>query len=264
MMDAPRELAANRNQEPCRLPLHFATSVRRLASARNVSILAILALLVAVSPMASARNTERHKHPRLHAIRHMLLNVGLPGLGFIPDDDELDVVPEDGQKYEIKLARQGGEIIDVVYRVGDTYIPEALDKLSQFLHDTHNEEVKTYDPRTFDVLHTMLAKLGRSSSVIEILSGYRTKVTNDELRASGATNAAEHSQHIEAKALDIRVPGIPAVELRDAALSLGAGGVGYYPKSQFIHVDTGPVREWTFAPHRSSRSGLRSRHRRRA
>jgi uncharacterized protein YcbK (DUF882 family) len=185
----------------------------------------------------------------------MLSNIGLPEMGLISDE-----VPEDGEKYELKLARQGGEIIDVIYRIGDTYIPEALDNLSQFLRDTHNDEVKTYDPRTFDLLHTMLTKLNRQDSVIEILSGYRTKETNDALRESGTSNAAEHSQHIEANALDIRAPGIPAVRLRDAALSLGAGGVGYYPKSQFIHVDTGPVREWTYAPHRN----LHTRRRRHA
>jgi uncharacterized protein YcbK (DUF882 family) len=184
---------------------------------------------------------------------HLLSNVVLPGMGSISDDD----MPEDGEKYELKLARQGGEIVDVIYRVGDVYIPVALDKLSQFLRDTHNDEVKSYNPRTFDVLHTMLSKLNRSSSVIQILSGYRTKETNDTLRESGTTNAAEHSQHIEGNALDIRVPGIPAVELRDAALSLGAGGVGYYPRSQFIHVDTGPVRQWTYVPRRTGHTRRR-------
>jgi uncharacterized protein YcbK (DUF882 family) len=168
-------------------------------------------------------------------------------MGFISDDEVL----EDGEKYELKLTRQGGEIIDVIYRVGDTYIPEALDNLSQFLRDSHNDEVKSYDPRTFDILHTMLRKLDRSSSVIEVLCGYRTKETNDELRARRTTNAAEHSEHIEANALDIRVPGVPAVQLRDAALSLGGGGVGYYPRGQFVHVDTGPVRKWTYVPHRA-------------
>ena len=137
--------------------------------------------------------------------------------------------------------------------MGDTYIPDALDELSQFLRDRHNDEVKSYDPRAFDVLHTMLRKLNRSSSVIEILCGYRTKETNDALRESGTTNAAEHSEHIEANAIDIRVPGIPAVKLRNAALSWG-GGVGYYPKGQFVHVDTGPVRKWTFAPRRGRRA----------
>jgi uncharacterized protein YcbK (DUF882 family) len=232
--------------------------VRRLTSAHHVCMTVALVVLVALGPVASARGTQQHKHPRLNAMRHMLSNVGLPVPGFIPDDDD-DAVPEDGPKYQLKLVRQGGEIIDVIYRVGDTYIPEALNHLSEFLRDSHNNEVKSYDPRTFDVLHTMLAKLNRQNSAIEVLSGYRTKETNDALRESGATNAAEHSQHIEANALDLRVPGVPAVRLRDAALSLGAGGVGYYPKGQFVHVDTGPPREWTFAP-RPVRRTRRHRH----
>jgi uncharacterized protein YcbK (DUF882 family) len=70
------------------------------------------------------------------------------------------------------------------------------------------------------------------------------------LRESGTTNAALHSQHIEAKALDLRVPGVSAVMLRNAALSLSAGGVGYYPAGGFVHVDVGPVRQWTYTPHR--------------
>ncbi|MGA2849436.1 MAG: DUF882 domain-containing protein [Terracidiphilus sp.] len=233
-------------------------SARRLASARHACMLAALIALLAFGPLARARGTQQHKHPRLNAMRHMLSNVGLPVPGFMPDDDD-DNPPEDGPKYQLRLVRQGGEIIDVIYRVGDTYIPEALDQLSVFLRDTHNDEVKSYDPRTFDILHTMLAKLNRSSSEIEVLSGYRTKETNDALRESGTTNAAEHSQHIEGNALDLRVPGVPAVELRDAALSLRAGGVGYYPKGQFIHVDTGPARKWTYA-RRHGRHSHRRRH----
>jgi uncharacterized protein YcbK (DUF882 family) len=186
----------------------------------------------------------------------MLANVTLPSIGIISDDE----VPEDGQKYELKLARRGGEIIDVIYRVGDTYIPEAVNDLSQFLRDSHNDEVKIYNPRTFDVLHTMLRKLNRSDSFIEVLCGYRTKETNDELRKSGTTNAAEHSEHIEAAALDIRVPGVPAMQLRNAALSLGAGGVGYYPRGQFVHVDTGPVRKWTYVAHHHTKHARRHHH----
>lgn len=240
------------------MPLHLAATFRRLLGSRSVFTFAAAAALVALEPAASARTLPRHRHPRIHAVRKMLLNVGLPGIGLLLDDDDM---PEDGKKYELKLARQGGQIIDVVYRIGDTYIPEALGRLSSFLHDSHNDEVKDYDPRTFDVLHTVLAKLNRSSSVIEILSGYRTQETNDALRANGTTNAAEHSQHIEAKALDIRVAGVLAAQLRDAALSLDAGGVGYYPRSQFIHLDTGPVREWTFAPRKVK---ARHAHRRRS
>ena len=238
------------------MPIKIVMPVRRLASARYVCALAALIALVASGPAANARGAQQqHKNSRLHTMRHLFANVVLPAPGFFPDEDE-DDPPQNGPKYQLRLVRQGGEIIDVIYRVGDTYIPEALDQLSEFLRDTHNDEVKSYDPRTFDVLHTMLAKLNRSSSEIEILSGYRTKETNDALRESGTTNAAEHSQHIEANALDLRVPGVPAVELRDAALSLRAGGVGYYPKGQFVHVDTGPTRKWTYARHR----GKHTRH----
>ncbi len=176
------------------------------------------------------------------------MNVALPGAGLLPDDE--DELPEDGQKYQLKLVRaHTNEVLDVVYRIGDTYVPDALDKLNNFLRDSHNEEVSEFDPREFDLLHTMLAKLGKADGQIDILSAYRSQETNDELRASGLTNAAEHSQHIEAKAIDLRVPGVPAMLLRDAALSLAAGGVGYYPKSQFVHLDVGPVRQWTFSGH---------------
>jgi uncharacterized protein YcbK (DUF882 family) len=243
--NVPREEAAKINQESYCLPLDCAISVRRFATAGNVCALAALVAFAAFASGASARNAENTRPA--HRIRHMLSNVVMPGMGSISDDE----VPEDGQKYELKLMRQGGEIIDVVYRVGDTYILKSLDTLSDFLHDNHSDEVKNYNPRTFDVLHTMLKKLNRSSSVIEVLCGYRTKETNDALRESGKTNAAEHSEHIEASALDIRVPGVPAAQLRNAALSLRAGGVGYYPRGQFVHVDSGPVRKWTYAPRRA-------------
>jgi uncharacterized protein YcbK (DUF882 family) len=176
----------------------------------------------------------------------------------LPEED--DDVPIEGQKYELKLVRAyTGEALNVVYRIGDTYVPDALEKLNDFLRDSHNEEVTEYDPRTFDVLHTMLAKLGKPDSVVNILSAYRTQETNDMLRESGTTNAALHSQHIEAKALDLRVPGISASLLRDAALSLSAGGVGYYPAGQFVHVDVGPVRQWTYTPHAHHHRSRRSR-----
>lgn len=194
-------------------------------------------------------------------LTHAFVNAALPGAGLLPEDE--DELPEDGQKYELNLEHaHTGDILHVVYRIGDTYIPEALDELNLFLRDTHNLEVNAYDPRTFDVLHTMLAKVGKSDGVISVLSGYRSQETNDELRASGTTNAAEHSQHIVAKAVDLRVDGVPAARLRDAAKSLEAGGVGYYPKSQFVHIDVGPVREWTYSGHAHGRGRGRA-HRRR-
>jgi uncharacterized protein YcbK (DUF882 family) len=201
-----------------------------------------------------------HKtHPRLRAVAHAFAKATLPGIGLLPEDAE--DLPIDGLQYELKLAHaHTSEMVDVVYRIGDTYIPEALDQLNNFLRDSHNQEVNQFDPRTFDLLHTVLAKVGKADGVIDVLSGYRSQETNDMLRESGTTNAAEHSQHIVAKAIDLRVAGVPAPLLRDAAKSLDAGGVGYYPASQFVHLDVGPVREWTYTPHAAHKRRRKAKH----
>lgn len=227
-------------------------------------LMAALGVFVPYARAGAGKSTAR-KHSRLHVLAHAFVNVTVPGAGLLPEEEE--DVPAEGQKYELKLVHgHTDEVLDVVYRIGDTYIPEALDELNLFLRDTHNLEVNAYDPRTFDVLHTVLAKVGKPDGVISVLSGYRSQETNDELRESGTTNAAEHSQHIVAKAVDLRVDGVPAATVRDAAKSLEAGGVGYYPKSQFVHIDVGPVREWTYSghAHRAGRGHAHGRRHRRA
>jgi len=146
-----------------------------------------------------------------------------------------------------------GENLNIVYRIGDTYIPEALDKLNYFLRDHNTDDVISYDPKEFDVLHQVMQRLHRPNGVIDIVCGYRTPETNEALRESSPrSGVAEHSQHMEGHAIDIRVPGVSTARLRNAALSLHEGGVGYYPVSHFVHVDVGPVRQWTFgrAPRR--------------
>jgi uncharacterized protein YcbK (DUF882 family) len=152
------------------------------------------------------------------------------------------------RSYELRMHHlHTGEDIDVVYRIGDTYIPEALDQLNHFLRDHRTQDVSSYDPKEFDVLHSIMTSLGRPNGVIDIVCGYRTPWSNDFLRSRGpSTGVAEHSQHMLAKAIDIRVPGVSTRALRNAALALHAGGVGFYPVSQFVHVDVGPVRAWSF------------------
>jgi len=135
------------------------------------------------------------------------------------------------------------EQIDVVYRVGDSYVPEALDKLNYFLRDHRTGNVKAYDPYEFDLLHDLLSAVGKPDGEIDIICGYRTPWSNEFLR-SHSHGVAEHSQHMLAKAIDIRVPGVSTADLRDAALALHRGGVGYYASSAFVHVDVGPVRRW--------------------
>lgn len=154
----------------------------------------------------------------------------------------------DAQQYHLRLHHlHTGEDIDVVYRVGDTYLPAALDRLNYFLRDHRTQAESSYDPKEFDLLHSLMTRLGRPNGVIDIVCGYRTPWSNKFLRrGSASTGVAEHSQHMLAKAIDIRVPGVRTAKLRDAALSLHSGGVGYYPVNQFVHVDVGPVREWSF------------------
>ena len=152
------------------------------------------------------------------------------------------------QEYHLRMHHlHTGEDIDVVYRVGDNYIPEALDQLNHFLRDHRTDDVSSYDPKEFDLLHALMTRLGRPNGIIDIVCGYRSPESNEFLRSRSAdTGVAEHSQHMLAKAIDIRVPGITTRNLRNAALALHAGGVGFYPVSQFVHVDVGPVRTWSF------------------
>jgi uncharacterized protein YcbK (DUF882 family) len=161
-----------------------------------------------------------------------------------------------GTKYELKLHHlHTGEDLDVVYRIGDTYVPSAIAELNHFLRDHRTEDVSHYDPKEFDTLHALLLKLHKPNATIDVVCGYRTPWSNNFLRTRGGTappkvtGVAEHSQHMLAKAIDLRIPGVSTRVLDNAALSLHAGGVGYYPTSQFVHVDVGPVRHWTFNGH---------------
>ena len=136
-----------------------------------------------------------------------------------------------------------GEHLDVVYRHGEDYDPGAEARINQYLRDYRTGDVHEYDPRLFDLLHDLLASLGRPDAEIDVVCGYRTPHTNEYLRQHGH-GVALHSLHMQAMAIDIRVPGVPTAELRDAALRLHRGGVGYYAKSAFVHVDVGRVRQW--------------------
>jgi len=135
------------------------------------------------------------------------------------------------------------ERLDVVYRHGEDYDPHAKARIDEYLRDYRTGEVREYDPRLLDLLHDLLASLGRPNAEIDVVCGYRTPHTNEYLRTHGH-GVARHSLHMQAMAIDIRVPGVSTAELRDAALRLGRGGVGYYAASEFVHVDVGRVRRW--------------------
>lgn len=135
------------------------------------------------------------------------------------------------------------EHLDVIYRHGEDYDADAEARIDEYLRDYRTGDVHEYDPRLFDLLHDLLVSLGRPDAEIDVVCGYRTPRTNEYLRTHGH-GVARHSLHMQAMAIDIRVPGVSTAELRDAALRLHRGGVGYYANSAFVHVDVGRVRRW--------------------
>jgi uncharacterized protein YcbK (DUF882 family) len=233
------------------------------------------AVLFVVSGFSWAKTVRTRVHAGLHSsMKTKLHPVAMTGESVVPgvmpeeaipiEASDSNVMPGDAtvegaapvsdpvaevKPYKLRMLNlHTGESLDIVYRIGNVYIPAALEQLNYFLRDHYTQDVSQYDPKEFDVLHAMMSRLGQlNNGVIDIVCGYRTPETNAALRRSSPwTGVAEHSQHMEGHAIDIRVPGVSTAQLRNAALSLHAGGVGYYPVSQFVHVDVGPVREWVF------------------
>jgi len=136
-----------------------------------------------------------------------------------------------------------GERIALTFAVGDSYLPDALATLDHFLRDHYTGEVGRIEPQLFDLLHRVQQALG-AGGAYEVISGYRCPATNDRLRETGGGGVARRSLHTEGRAIDVRLAGVALAELRDAGLALRAGGVGFYARERFVHLDTGRVRSW--------------------
>jgi len=138
-----------------------------------------------------------------------------------------------------------GERLKIAYCCDGIYQPEALAQLNHLLRDFRLDQEKSIDPNLFDLLHELGGTL-ETDQPYHIISGYRSAQTNAMLRERGGahTGVASSSLHMVGKAIDIRLPGVRLDHLRSAAASLKLGGVGFYPSSNFVHVDTGRVRYW--------------------
>jgi uncharacterized protein YcbK (DUF882 family) len=134
-----------------------------------------------------------------------------------------------------------GESLEAVYYDGGEYVADAIAELSRLLRDYRTGEVCRFDPRLFDMLHAL--NLACGGGTYEVVSAYRSEQTNAMLRRQ-SRRVATNSLHVSGRALDLRLPGRDTRHLRDAALALAQGGVGYYPRSNFVHLDTGPARRW--------------------
>jgi uncharacterized protein YcbK (DUF882 family) len=136
-----------------------------------------------------------------------------------------------------------GDTFNEVFYANGSYVPDALADAMRVLRDWRNGEEHPMDPRLFDTLHEISVRLD-TNQPFQVISGYRSPTTNAMLH-SRSSGVAAHSQHMLGKASDVRVQGVELHNLRKAAVDVGAGGVGYYPVSNFVHVDVARVRQWT-------------------
>jgi len=135
-----------------------------------------------------------------------------------------------------------GESLNAVYWFRGQYLPEAMSAVDRVLRDHRTDEIKPIDPQLLDLLHAIRGEL-ECSRPFYVISAYRSPTTNAFLRFM-SRRVAEHSLHMDGKAIDLRIPGWDSHAVRRVAMELRRGGVGYYPSSNFVHVDVGPVRYW--------------------
>lgn len=135
------------------------------------------------------------------------------------------------------------ETVSVVYKRGPEFDKDALKKLDQVLRDHRNGESHEMAPALFD----QLADLAQAAGVaphFEIISGYRSPESNSKMAAREGSGVSKNSLHMQGRAIDVRLRGCDTAKLRDLALAAKRGGVGYYQRSDFVHVDTGSFRTW--------------------
>jgi uncharacterized protein YcbK (DUF882 family) len=135
-----------------------------------------------------------------------------------------------------------GESLKSMFWAEGKFIPDALQDINKLLRDHRNDKISQIDPQLLVLLDQVSARFG-DGHVLHVISGYRSPESNAKLRAASG-GVAKHSMHMDGKAIDVRLPGGDLAKLYKAALAARGGGVGYYPDSQFVHMDTGRLRSW--------------------
>lgn len=135
-----------------------------------------------------------------------------------------------------------GESFSGAYRVGNKYLPEAFERINYVLRDTRENEIFPIDPRAVDIIAIVHKRLGITEPYT-VISGYRTPRTNAALR-EGSRGVAKRSLHMSGQAIDVRLHDVQMRAVRDMGIKLAAGGVGFYPRSNFVHLDSGDFRTW--------------------
>jgi uncharacterized protein YcbK (DUF882 family) len=137
-----------------------------------------------------------------------------------------------------------GKRLEIVYARNGDYVPSAIEKINHFLFDFRTGDRAEMDPKLLDLIYDVREALG-SDGTYQVVSAYRSPKTNEMLRSRSAkSGVARKSQHLLGKAIDVRLEGVKTRKLRDTAIAMQRGGVGYYEASNFVHMDTGRVRRW--------------------
>lgn len=193
---------------------------------------------------------ESHATERRHLDRRSLLRAGL-GLaaaasagGTLFASEEAEAAALRAPPRVLSLVNlHTGERVSAEYWAKGRYVRDAMRAINHLLRDHRNNAVHPIDPKLLDLVHNLSRKIGRKGA-IEIVSGYRSPESNAMLREADQRGVAQNSYHTRGMAIDLRVPKMSTRQLQRAALSLRGGGVGYYPDSNFVHVDVGPLRHW--------------------
>ena len=155
-----------------------------------------------------------------------------------------DVPPTTPDDHSIELYNTHTRAtVKVVYKHGDQFDAAALEQLNKVLIDHRSGETHPMDPKLFDQLHDLALAAGVAPRY-EIISGYRSPESNSSMSARPGSGVSKNSLHMQGRAMDVRLKGVTVEKLRDLALAAKRGGVGYYQRSQFVHIDTGSFRTW--------------------
>ena len=180
-----------------------------------------------------------------HLLRRDFIKLGAVATGALinPFSALAAIVPEPNSFKNLEFFNtHTHERLHICYYRNGKFDAKALSKINYILRDHRSREVKSIDIRLLDMLHALSLKT-KTKALFNVISGYRSPATNRKLRKKG-TGVASKSLHMQGKAIDIRIPGYSTRQLGNVARKMRVGGVGYYPKSDFVHVDTGRVRYW--------------------
>jgi len=186
-------------------------------------------------------NSSDCRNTRLNLSRRGFLGVGAAAFGLFTINPALAALPSRPRLLKFENLHTG-ETMASEYWADGTYMPDALERIAHVLRDHRNDAVHPINTKLLDLLHRVRATLGVKTP-FQVISGYRSPESNAKLAAK-SNGVATRSLHMDGMAIDIRMPGVDLRNLHKAAKALGAGGVGYYAQSNFVHMDVGRVRYW--------------------